>query len=229
MVHRFTLAAIAAALTLTGCAKVSTTDEQVATQKLANGPAQVAISHVISRTDDGSSIIVTVDGVDAAPLVPGQTTDLHLSTGKHKIGGYVPTLYGLGRVTIPPVEITALQDKVQHVTYSVLKDKPAFTAGAATPVPAVPETQTSDVVPAMPSITVATTGTENTAAAATSTTPTATAVSTENTTAVTTSSATTNAASVSTENTTAATATSTTPGVTQAVSSATATTSAHQG
>ncbi|WP_199257259.1 hypothetical protein [Pantoea sp. BAV 3049] len=213
MVYRFTLAAITAALTLTGCAKILPTGDRPAAQtgekpveqatqpavnNFTTGPAQVTISHAISRTDDGSTINVTIDGDDAGPLVRGQTTDLHLTPGKHKVGGYVSTLYGYGRVTIPSVEITATQKTVQHVTYSMKNNKPTFAAGKATPVPVTPApvAETTLAVPA-PAITPVAN-----AATTTSTTPATTAATTTSATP---------ANSSSTTSTTAESTSSTTP------------------
>ncbi|MGE9552126.1 hypothetical protein ACQPT2_13065 [Erwinia amylovora] len=231
MVYRFTLAAITAALTLTGCAKILPTGEQSAaktaekpvaqiTQPAVNnfttGPALVTVSHANSRTDDGSTINVTIDGDDAGPLVRGQTTDLHLTPGKHKVGGYVSTLYGYGRVTIPPVEITATQNTVQHITYSMKKNKPTFAAGKATPVPVTPApvAQAATGVPTPVITPVAT------AATTTSPSPATTAVTTSSTAPASTAATTTSTAPAST----AATTTSTAPASTAATTTTTTTT-----
>lgn len=123
MVLRITLAAVTVALTLSGCAQ--RTSSQV--QDYATGSSLVTVSHVTSRTDDGSLIMVTLDGKDAEPLTGGETAELHVTPGKHKLGGYVSTLLGYGRVTIQPIDVTAEQGQIKHVTYSVLKNKPTFT------------------------------------------------------------------------------------------------------
>lgn len=225
MVYRFTLAAITAALTLTGCAKILPTGEQSAaktaekpvaqiTQPAVNnfttGPALVTVSHANSRTDDGSTINVTIDGDDAGPLVRGQTTDLHLTPGKHKVGGYVSTLYGYGRVTIPPVEITATQNTVQHITYSMKKNKPTFAAGKATPVPVTPApvAQAATGVPTPVITPVAT------AATTTSPPPATTAVTTSSSAPASTAATTTSTAPASTAATTTTTTTTTTAATT---------------
>ncbi|MFC0140667.1 hypothetical protein ACFFJN_11570 [Erwinia mallotivora] len=214
MIYRFTLAALTAAITLTGCAKHSA--EDTAEQDYATGPSQVTVSHVVSRTDDGSSIIVTVDGKDAGPLVRGETTDLHMLPGKHKVGGYVPTLYGYGRVTIQPVEIAAVPDQVKHITYSVLKNKPTFTETAATPVPrpvkkaAAPAPADSSKAPAATSETTAsstTTASASATPATTSSTTTANSSNTGNTAADTTSTSDTSATATKTTTGTATTST----------------------
>lgn len=232
MVYRFTLAAITAALTLTGCAKILPTGEQSAaktaekpvaqiTQPAVNnfttGSALVTVSHANSRTDDGSTINVTIDGDDAGPLVRGQTTDLHLTPGKHKVGGYVSTLYGYGRVTIPPVEITATQNTVQHITYSMKKNKPTFAAGKATPVPVTPApvAQAATGVPTPVITPVAT------AATTTSTPPATTAVTTSNSAPASTAATTTSTAPASTAATTTTTTTTTTAATTGSTTPAT--------
>jgi hypothetical protein len=124
MISRFSPIALFAVAALSGCAnKHSYQDDP----SFAAGPAQVSVSHVMTRTDDGSSVFVTVDGKDAGTLNGGQSKDLFLTPGKHKIGGYVATLFGLGRVTINPVEVTTAKGEVKHVAYEVKSDKPTFT------------------------------------------------------------------------------------------------------
>ncbi|WP_380178249.1 hypothetical protein [Kalamiella sp. sgz302252] len=144
MICRFTLAVTMAAITLTGCtshkkdepASSSVTASaanffkgpaQVSAEDFTTGPTQVNVSHVTSRTDDGSAVYVTVDGKDAGALIRGQSLQLHLPAGEHQVGGYVPTLLGFGRVTIPAVKITTTPDKVKQVAYSTAEKKPAFT------------------------------------------------------------------------------------------------------
>ncbi|WP_308201847.1 hypothetical protein [Erwinia mallotivora] len=219
MIYRFTLAALTAAITLTGCAKHSA--EDTAEQDYATGPSQVTVSHVVSRTDDGSSIIVTVDGKDAGPLVRGETTDLHMLPGKHKVGGYVSTLYGYGRVTIQPVEIAAVPDKVKHITYSVLKNKPTFTETAATPVPrpvkkaAAPADSskapaaTSETTPSSTTTASASTGTATPSASSSTTTANASTGTSTSATNTSSGTATTSDASATSAKTTTGTAAST--------------------
>ncbi|RPD99806.1 hypothetical protein BBB56_13235 [Candidatus Pantoea deserta] len=124
MISRFSPIAILAVVALSGCAKKNAAQDD---PSFTAGPALVSVSHVKTRTDDGSSVFVTVDGKDAGMLNGGQNKDLFLTPGKHKIGGYVSTLFGLGRVTINPVEITTAQGEVKHVAYEVKSDKPTFT------------------------------------------------------------------------------------------------------
>lgn len=130
MVFRITLAAVTVALTLSGCAQRTSSQAQ----DYATGSALVTVSHVTSRTDDGSLIMVTLDGKDAEPLTGGETAELHVPPGKHKLGGYVSTLLGYGRVTIQPIDVTAEPGQIKHVTYSVLKNKPTFTETAPSKV-----------------------------------------------------------------------------------------------
>lgn len=149
MICRFTLAAVMATLTLAGCAsqpgepsaptessatRFFTGPAQISANDFSEGPTEVKVSHVISRMDDGSPIYVTVDGNDAGAIIRGQSLELHLPAGEHQIGGYVPTLLGFGRVTVPAVKITTRPDQVKQVAYSVTRSKPAFTEKAALPV-----------------------------------------------------------------------------------------------
>lgn len=144
MICRFTLAVAMAAVALTGCASHKKDESatssitasaanifkgpaQVSAEDFANGPTVVNVSHVTSRTDDGSAVYVTVDGKDAGALIRGQSMQLHLPAGEHQVGGYVPTLLGFGRVTIPAVKVTTSPDKVKQVAYSTALKKPAFT------------------------------------------------------------------------------------------------------
>ena len=124
MILRFSPIALIAVVALAGCAKKHSYQDD---PTFTAGPAQVSVSHVMTRTDDGSSVFVTVDGKDAGKLNGGQSKDLFLTPGKHKIGGYVATLFGLGRVTIDPVEINTAKGEVKHVAYEVKSDKPTFT------------------------------------------------------------------------------------------------------
>ncbi|MEZ3498510.1 hypothetical protein [Pantoea sp. KPR_PJ] len=130
MILRFSPIALLAVVALSGCAKKHSYQDD---PSFAAGPAQVSVSHVKTRADDGSSVFVTVDGKDAGQLNGGENKDLFLTPGKHKIGGYVATLFGLGRVTISPVEITTAQGEVKHVAYEVKSDKPTFTALSTPP------------------------------------------------------------------------------------------------
>ncbi|MEI2264462.1 hypothetical protein [Erwinia sp. CGal63] len=143
MICRFTLAAAVAAIALTGCSSHKKDEPatssitasaanffkptQVSADDFSTGPTLVNVSHVTSRTDDGSAVYVTVDGKDAGALIRGQSLQLHLPAGEHQVGGYVPTLLGFGRVTIPAVKVTTSPDKVKQVAYSTALKKPAFT------------------------------------------------------------------------------------------------------
>lgn len=121
MTHRFTLAVIVATITLTGCAKHPTGEPAA---NFASGDTLVTVAHISGKTDDGTTVFVTVDGTDAAALKKGQSVDLHVPAGPHQVGGYARTL--IGRVTIAPVKITTTADTVKHVAYSVTKTKPSF-------------------------------------------------------------------------------------------------------
>ncbi|MEG3111644.1 MULTISPECIES: hypothetical protein [Pantoea] len=123
MRYRFTLAAITAATLLAGCAKHSSKD---APNEFAAGPTQINVSHIVTRADDGSNVYLTVDGKDAGELLNGDSMLIHVPAGKHKIGGYVPTLFGLGRVTIAPVEVTTSPENVKKVAYSVTRNQASF-------------------------------------------------------------------------------------------------------
>ncbi|MFB9086775.1 hypothetical protein LU604_11735 [Erwinia tracheiphila] len=167
MIFRFTLAAITAALTLTGCAQRTTSQ----VQDFASGSSLVTFSHVDSLTDDGSLIMVTVDGKDAEPLVRGETAELHMASGKHKVGGYVSTLLGYGRVTIQAIDVTAVPGQIKHVTYSVVKNKPTFTetAPTAVPPPAKKPDETVPVQGGQTQVSASAKSTSDTAAASTNT------------------------------------------------------------
>ncbi|MFG1172560.1 hypothetical protein AAFN90_02955 [Erwiniaceae bacterium CAU 1747] len=88
--------------------------------------SEVHVYHALTRTDDGSSIIVTVDGKEMGVLKRGEMTSLSVAPGKHKLGGYVRTLFGLGRVTIPALDITTSSKSVTKISYAVTKEKPGF-------------------------------------------------------------------------------------------------------
>ncbi|MEJ5078142.1 hypothetical protein [Erwinia sp. MYb535] len=105
---------------------MSAAEATPAVSAFAAGPTQLNVTHVISRADDGS-VILTIDGVEAGTLTRGENKELYVPEGKHKVGGYVQTLFGLGRVTIPSVDVTTKTDQATHVSYSVTKNKPAFT------------------------------------------------------------------------------------------------------
>jgi len=124
MRYRFTLAVATAAVVLTGCARHGATDD--AATDFAAGPTQIDVSHIKTRADDGSNVFLTVDGKDAGELPDGQSKLLHVPAGKHQVGGYVPTLFGLGRVTIAPIEVTTSPDDVKKVAYTVTRNKASF-------------------------------------------------------------------------------------------------------
>ncbi|MCE0848242.1 hypothetical protein LVQ79_22190 [Buttiauxella sp. A2-C1_F] len=130
MSSRFALAAVAAVLVLTGCAKSKTDDP---TSAFDFGSSRVTVTHIPTKTDDGTTIYVTVDSKDAGALGTGKSLELQLPEGKHTVGGYARTL--IGRVTISPVEVSTSSDVVSHVTYSIANSKPTFTVRASTPVP----------------------------------------------------------------------------------------------
>jgi hypothetical protein len=130
MSSRFALAAVAAVLALTGCAKSKTADP---TSAFDFGSSRVTVTHIPTKTDDGTTIYVTIDSKDAGALGTGKSLELQLPEGKHTVGGYARTL--IGRVTISPVEVSTSSDVVSHVTYSIANSKPTFTVRASTPVP----------------------------------------------------------------------------------------------
>lgn len=121
MIHRFTLAAVAAAFALTGCAKHAPAEPA---PDFTSGPTRVTVTHVPAKTDDGTKVFVTVDGSDAGALAIGESMEVHLPAGKHEVGGYARSL--IGRVTIPSVEVTTSPDDEKYVGYSVASSKPAF-------------------------------------------------------------------------------------------------------
>ncbi len=163
MSYRFTLAAVTAAITLTGCAKQQ---KPGAPEDFFNGPTQINVSHVVTRADDGSAIFLTVDGNDAGPLVAGKNTELHIPAGKHKVGGYAQTLLGLGRVTIQSVDVTTKPGEVTQLAYSVTRDKPVFAKEGVTKLPPKPVAAPA----AAPAEQAAPAQTDQTAATATSAT-----------------------------------------------------------
>lgn len=124
MFSRNSLAAIPAIILLSGCAKQPTSEPTAA--RFDSGACVLNVSHIVTRTDDGSEVHLTVDGQEAGLLDDGESKQLRLTPGEHKIGGYVPTLFGLGRVTIQPVDVTTTASNVKHVAYSVTRDKPVF-------------------------------------------------------------------------------------------------------
>ncbi|WP_343551010.1 hypothetical protein [Pantoea sp.] len=150
MLSRFTLATLMATLMLTGCARLAavtgTSTDKTATADAAaqpattgapidnqdspspfeSGPTVINVSHLVTRTDDGSSVYVTVDGQDAGLLKKGEKREIHVAPGKHQIGGYVQTLFGFGKVTIASVDVTTDPKAPKNVVYSVTRQKPAF-------------------------------------------------------------------------------------------------------
>ena len=146
MSYRFAIAAVAAVLALTGCAKSKSTDPAPA---FDFGSSRVTVTHIPTKTDDGTAIHVTIDNKDAGVLGTGESLEVQLPEGKHKVGGYARTL--IGRVTIAPVEVSSSRDVISHVTYSVTNGKPIFIVRAATPVPQ-PKSESipAESVPVMP-------------------------------------------------------------------------------
>lgn len=130
MSYRFGLTAMAAVLALTGCTKSKTADQAPA---FDFGSSRVTVTHIPTKTDDGTAIYVTVDSKDAGTLGTSESLEVQLPEGKHKVGGYARTL--IGRVTIAPVEVSTSSDMISHVTYSVANGKPTFIVRASTPVP----------------------------------------------------------------------------------------------
>lgn len=148
MRYRFILAAVAAVFALTGCAKPKTAEQK---PTLDFGSTRVTVTHIPTKTDDGTKLYVTVDGKDAGALGIGESLEVRLPEGTHKVGGYARSL--IGRVTIAPVDVTTSSDAISHVTYSVANLKPTFLVRAKTPIPKPkPEDIKPDAVPAMPKI-----------------------------------------------------------------------------
>ncbi len=167
MLPRFTLAALTAAILLTGCARHATENNAAVTEASAqpaepsesaaapadqtadatgapidnndtpspfeSGPTLVNVTHKVTRTDDGSSVYLTVDGQNAGLLQKGENKEIRLPAGKHQIGGYVETLFGLGKVTIASVDITTDPNSPKNVVYAVTKQKPGFSETAEAP------------------------------------------------------------------------------------------------
>ncbi|WP_426784757.1 hypothetical protein ACP3TB_00215 (plasmid) [Rahnella variigena] len=146
MSYRFTLAAVAAVIALTGCAKTKTADQAPA---FDFGSTRLTVAHVPTKTDDGTKLYVTIDDKEAGALGTGESMEVQLPEGKHKVGGYARSL--LGRVTIAPVEVATSRDAVSHVTYSVANLKPTFLVRASTPVPK-PKSESipAEPVPSLP-------------------------------------------------------------------------------
>ncbi|PKH26612.1 hypothetical protein CIG19_02120 [Enterobacterales bacterium CwR94] len=130
------------ALALAGCSVLKKpVDTQAQSEPVApqteetevtfSGPTVIDVSHIVTASDDGSKIFLTIDGKEAGPLVKGENRQFQVSEGKHQIAGYVPTLFGFGRVTIPALDITTETDEVTKVAYLVTKNKPAFVATEA--------------------------------------------------------------------------------------------------
>ena len=214
MINRFTLIAITAALTLTGCAKITAatsaakssvsavlTPAEAKIVDFSTGPTLVSVTHVATPADDGEPIYVTVDGIDAGILAIGQTVELHVSEGKHKIGGYARSL--VGRVTIPAVEVTTEPHTKQHVNYAIMRKTPKFTVGPSTKVIVSAPVAAATAPAATPA---ATTTPSTTATPAATTTPSTTA-----TPAATTTPSTTTAPAVTTTPETTSTPAATTP------------------
>ncbi|WP_072017501.1 hypothetical protein, partial [Erwinia typographi] len=192
MSYRFTLAALTAVVTLTGCAKHQTASDQP--DNYFKGPSQINVSHVMTRADDGSDIFLTIDGNDAGPLIAGQNTEVRVPAGKHKVGGYAATMLGLGRVTIPALEVTTAAGESTQIAYSVTKDKPVFAKEGVTKLPApAPAAE-----PAKPEATPDQNAAVTTQPAATSTDTSQSAASTTTSAATTSTDASQNAASTTT-------------------------------
>ncbi len=150
MRYRFTLATVTAVLALTGCANSKTAGQAPA---FDFGSTRVTVTHIPTKTDDGTKLYVTVDGKDAGALDVGQSLEVRLPEGSHKVGGYARSL--IGRVTIPSVDVTTSNNAISHVTYSVADLKPKFLVRAQTPIPK-PKSESIplDPIPALPKIEV---------------------------------------------------------------------------
>lgn len=180
MSYRFTLAAAAAVIALTGCAKTKTADQAPA---FDFGSTRLTVAHVPTKTDDGTKLYVTIDDKEAGALGTGESMEVQLPEGKHKVGGYARSL--IGRVTIAPVEVATSRDAVSHVTYSVANLKPTFLVRASTPVPK-PKSESipAEPVPSLPKDIEAPAAAEQSQASATpADAPAATAVVTQQTSA----------------------------------------------
>lgn len=172
MINRFTLAALAVAFALTGCAEHSI-DETAAAKPLdfSTGPTLVTVTHAPAPTADGGPIFVTVDGNEAGALATGESVVLHMPAGKHQVGGYARSL--VGHVTVPPVQITTRTTSAKHVAYTVIKSKPTFTELKDDPLPQAAQTTVTASAPAAatPAASSATATPEASSAAATPATP----------------------------------------------------------
>jgi hypothetical protein len=120
MSYRFTLTALAA-FSLLGCAK-PVTGEPAA--DFTTGATLVTVEHAWTRTDDGATVFVTVDGKDAAALKIGESVALHLPEGTYQIGGYAKSL--IGKVSVESVKLTTSAGSTKAVEYAVTKSKAAF-------------------------------------------------------------------------------------------------------
>lgn len=211
MSYRFTLAAVAAVFALTGCANTKTAEKPA----FDLGSTRLTVTHVPTKTDDGTQIYVTIDGKDAGALGLGESVEVQLPEGKHQVGGYARSL--IGRVTIAPVNVTTSRNDISHVTYSVANLKPTFLVRATTPIPKPKsESVPLEPIPALPTqIEAPATDVQaqtTTPAAASATTPAETTAPAAAATATTTPATTTPATTTKTETTTtpAASAASTT-------------------
>lgn len=145
MSYRFTLAAVAAVFALTGCANTKTAEKPA----FDLGSTRLTVTHVPTKTDDGTRIYVTIDGKDAGALGLGESVEVQLPEGKHQVGGYARSL--IGRVTIAPVDVTTSRNDISHVTYSVANLKPTFLVRATTPIPKPKsESVPLEPIPALP-------------------------------------------------------------------------------
>lgn len=120
MTYRFTLVTLAV-FSLIGCAK-PVTGEPAA--DFTTGETLVTVEHAWTRTDDGATVFVTVDGKDAAALKVGESVALRLPKGTYQIGGYAKSL--IGKVSVAPVKLTTETDSTKAVEYAVTKSKPGF-------------------------------------------------------------------------------------------------------
>jgi len=136
MIRCFTLTAVAAVFTLTGCAKPAPTGPVA---DFSTGNTLVTVTHVPAPTEDGTTVFVTVDGNDAGALEKGGSLTLSIPAGSHDIGGYARSI--IGRVTISPIKVTTNSETVKHVVYTVTKTKPEFIEQKSEPVKKVQEAQ----------------------------------------------------------------------------------------
>ncbi len=120
MSYRFTLTALAA-FSLLGCAKPVTGEP---TADFTTGPTLVTVEHAWTRTDDGTTVYITVNGKDAAALKVGESVALRLPEGTYQIGGYAKSL--VGKVSVEPVKLTTTAGSAKAVEYAVTKSKPRF-------------------------------------------------------------------------------------------------------